>query len=279
MSALERPPLSGAQAELAVGAEPVPAAAPEEGPAEPGAAPTPEGVGGDLEGEAGAQSRASGRRRGGLARWIVGDLVALVVLGGATAGIVAYTHSTSTTVSSQSGLVEGMLDGITAPVSGTVVEAPALPLGRVRKGEVLFAIQTVTGATVKVTAPESGQLASVTTSVGSAVAQGAVLGSVTPNGRFVVVALVSEDRIRKVRVGDKATIQLTEDPGASFTGHVQSIWPQSAQTYLGSSLLTSAAAAFIKQTQLMPVVVSLPYEPHGIAVGESAEVQIDVGNG
>lgn len=278
MSILERPPLPGGKEEMAVGAEPAPVA-PEEVPPEPGTVPTPESVGGELESASGTEGRAPRRPRGGLVRWILGDLVALVVLGGATAGIIAYTHNTSTTVTSQSGLVEGMLDGVTAPVAGTVVQAPALPLVRVRKGEALFAIQTASGSTVTVTAPESGQLSSVTTSVGSVVSPGTVLGTVTPNRRFVVVALVSEDEIRKVKVGDRATIRFTEDPGASFTGRVQTIWPQSAQTYLGSSLLTSAAAAFIKQTQLMPVVVSLPYEPHGIAVAESAEVQIDVGNG
>lgn len=218
-------------------------------------------------------------QRWSMGRWILTDLgVAVVLAGGIWAGI-AVTHGTTTGIASQSALVEASLSGIQAPTAGMVVSAPSLALGAVRPGEALFAIRTPSGVVTDVRSPLAGQVASLGTTRGAMVTAGQTLATITPAGRFRVVAMVSEDEIRKVKVGDRATIRLPEDPGGRFTGRVLGIWPQSAQTYLGSSLLTSAAAVFIKQTQLLPVVVSLPFSPHGIAAGESAEVTIHVANG
>ncbi len=223
------------------------------------------------------------RRTGGThehrVRWILTDLIALVALSGVAAGVLVWAHAQGTTVASQSALVEAPLDGLSAPVSGTLVEAPPLPLKAVNRHTVLFRIRTASGRTVSVRSPVSGQLASMGARLGDVLSAGQMLGTITPNAKWTVVAMVPEGSIRRVKVGDRATLRLMEDPGTTFQGHVLRIWPQSAQTYLGSSLLTAAAAVFIKQTELLPVVVSLPYRPQGLAVGESAEVQIHVANG
>lgn len=220
-----------------------------------------------------------GRGGSSVGRWILTDVVIAAVIAGGVWAAVGLTQGKTASLPSQSALVETALDGITAPVAGEVVDAPALAFGPVRSGEALFEIRTSSGSLTEVRSREAGQIASLGATLGAVVTAGQTLATITPAGRFQVVAMISEDQIRKVKVGDSATVRLPEDPGGTFTGRVLGIWPQSAQTYLGSSLLTSAAAVFIKQTQLLPVVVSLPYSPHGIAVGESAEVQIHVANG
>lgn len=225
--------------------------------------------------------RKAARGHGGHSAWrfILMDAVALAVVGGAVWGVFALTHGKGATLASQSALVEASLEGLTAPVAGRVVQAPTLASAAVHKGQVLFRIRTASGTTTAVRAVGGAQIASLGVLAGSVVTPGQTLATLTPNGRFQIVAMISEDVVRNVRVGASATVRLQEDPGATFAGRVQAIWPQTAQTYLGSSLLSSAAAVFIKQTQLVPVAVSLPYSPHGIAVGESAEVQIHVANG
>jgi len=224
------------------------------------------------------QAHAGGRPPARPWRWLVVDLALLVVLGGAAAGAVALSHGGATRVSSRSAVVARPAQVISAPVAGTVTGAPGVTGSAVRRGQVLFRIAAVTGGQASVPAPVSGSLASLAAVPGATVAAGQTLATVVPDGRMEVVAMVSEDAIRRVRVGQQATITLPVDPGVTLHGRVLAVWPQTAQAYIGQSgIPTPPAQEFLKQTALVPVAVSLDRTPRSLATGESAEVTIDVG--
>lgn len=214
-------------------------------------------------------------------RWLVIDLVILVVLGGAGAGVVAISHNGTTEVSSQSAVVVATSAAVTAPIAGTVTRAPARAGGRVLDGKTVFALAPARGGNVEdVPAPETGTVASVLTPPGSVVSAGETLAVLVPRNPMEVVAMVSEDDIRHVARGQSADITLPVDPGTVLHGHVLAIWPETAQTYIGASGVPAPPAQeFLKKTALVPVAISLKTSPPALASGESAEVTIHVGNG
>jgi multidrug resistance efflux pump len=135
------------------------------------------------------------------------------------------------------------------------------------------------GRSAVVRAPVAGTLAAVLAPVGTAVSAGETLAVLVPARRMEVVAMVSEDQIRLVHVGDTATVALASDPGHTIDGRVLAIWPLTAQTYIGQSGVPAPPAEeFLKQTALVPVAVSLDAMPSGTVSGGSAEVTIDVGS-
>jgi multidrug resistance efflux pump len=230
-----------------------------------------------------APERPSARHRGrpaGLSpwRWLGLDLAVAVVLAGAGGGLVALAHQGATTVVSQSAVVTTALWPVTAPATGTVATVDAALGQRVRAGAVLATLALAGGGTKDLTAPTAGTVAALEAVPGERVAAGTSVATVVPAGRMEVVAMVAEQAIRHVHIGQSATVSLAVDPGHSLDGRVRAIWPQSAQAYIGQTGMPAPPAQeFLKQTALVPVAVSLDGEPAGLAVGESAEVTIHVG--
>lgn len=213
--------------------------------------------------------------------WLLVDAGLLVLLGGAGAAVVASAHAQATAVVSQSAVVVAPSRWVTAPAAGTVSQvAPAAVDGAsVARGQRLFTLSTAAGSDVGVDAPTAGTLAQVAVAPGQSVAAGSPLATLVPWGAMRVVAMVPETRVRDVHVGQKATVVLPADPGAAFDGRVLAIWPQTAQAYIGQvGMPAPPAQEFLKQTALVPVLVSLGGQPRGLAAGESAEVTIHVGS-
>ncbi len=233
---------------------------------------------------AGPEAVEAPRRRGqgSLGRWLLIDLILLLVLGGAGASVVAVANASATQVTSQSAVVAMASLPVAAPVAGTVAGAPVRAGGRVARGASLFTIRTAgsTGSSHVVRAAAAGTLSSILVPVGSTVSAGEALGVVLPTGAMEVVAMVSESSIRHVHPGQLAHTRLAADPGILVRGRVLAIWPLSAQTYIGrSGMPAPPAQEFLRQTALVPVAISLDRQPRGLASGESAEVTIDVSGG
>jgi membrane fusion protein (multidrug efflux system) len=109
-----------------------------------------------------------------------------------------------------------------------------------------------------ITAPVDGVVGNRTLRVGQYVQAGTQLMAVVPVDATYVVANYKETQLTDVRTGQPVEIEVDTFPGATFSGHVDSIAPASGQEF---ALLPpdNATGNFTKVVQRIPVKIVLDF--------------------
>lgn len=127
-----------------------------------------------------------------------------------------------------------------------------------------------------VTAPADGILAEVNVRVGDAVTQGISLFALVEQNEFWVEANFKETQLKRIRIGQPATIKVDMYPDHTFTGIVQSINPGSGSPF---SLLPpeNATGNWVKVTQRVPlhILITNPEPRYPLLIGTSAVACVD----
>ena len=131
-------------------------------------------------------------------------------------------------------------------------------------------------AQATITAPADGTLANFTVRVGNSVMQGISLFALVEQNEFWVDANFKETDLKRIRVGQPATINVDMYPHYTFTGVVESLNPGSGTEF---SLLPpeNATGNWVKVTQRVPVriLITNPDPRYPLLVGTSAVTRID----
>lgn len=229
-------------------------------------------------GPGGAGSAPPAPHGPGWRRYLLLDLIVLVILGGGGFALVLALSQGGQSVVSQSALVVRPMIAVTTPVSGTLSTVSVAAGTTLRQGTPIAQVVTAGGQAIEVRAPSAGSVGQVLAAPGQAIGQGQAVVTEVADGRVQVIAMVAETAIDQVRPGQSASVTAQALPGQSLNGTVTSVWPQTAQAYIGQSGVPAPPAQeFLKQTALVPVSVTLPHPPGSLAGGESAEVTIHVG--
>jgi membrane fusion protein (multidrug efflux system) len=131
-------------------------------------------------------------------------------------------------------------------------------------------------AQATITAPADGTLANFSVRVGDSVSQGISLFALVEQSEFWVDANFKETDLKRIRVGQSATINIDMYPNYIFKGVVESLNPGSGTEF---SLLPpeNATGNWVKVTQRVPVRILItntdPRYP--LLVGTSAVTRID----
>ncbi len=218
-------------------------------------------------------------------------IVALILIG----GIIAYYWTQSYDyVSTQDASISAPSIPVSAAQTGTI-ESLGLHIGQhITKGQVVgkelvpgavsslatsktksAASSSSSSSTVKIVAPQSGTVAKISVRNGQAVSAGTPVFTLVQLSHVSVVANIPESKIRKVAVGQSATIYVDAHPGVAFSGTVKAISPTTQSFF---SLIPTAATSgtYTKVTQRIPVTLSIVAAGYILLPGENSEVKITV---
>jgi membrane fusion protein (multidrug efflux system) len=134
-------------------------------------------------------------------------------------------------------------------------------------------------AATQVTAPASGVIANIQTTVGAMVQPGVTLMTIIDPSRPTITANFKETQVGRMRPGQPARVRIDALPGVTLTGRVDSLAPGSGSVF---ALLPfqPGSGNFTKIVQRVPVRISLdPGQPglDRLRDGLSAEVTVRLG--
>ncbi len=129
----------------------------------------------------------------------------------------------------------------------------------------------------EIRAPVAGIVANKTVSVGDYLQPGTQIMAVVPLAQVYVLANYKETQITHIAPGQKVTVHVDGFPNLDVTGHVDTVFPASGQTF---ALLPpdNATGNFTKIVQRVPVKIVLDLTPDEIGKlrpGMSVEPEID----
>ena len=129
----------------------------------------------------------------------------------------------------------------------------------------------------EIRAPVAGIVANKTVSVGDYLQPGTQIMAVVPLAQVYVLANYKETQITHIAPGQKVTVHVDGFPNLDVTGHVDTVFPASGQTF---ALLPpdNATGNFTKIVQRVPVKIVLDLAPDEIGKlrpGMSVEPEID----
>jgi membrane fusion protein, multidrug efflux system len=161
-----------------------------------------------------------------------------------------------------------------------VVEANlAVAERRIKLQEVRLANAELTRSYCTITSPIAGIVSKKNAQVGQVVAPGQPLCAVVPlEGEHIwIEANFKETELRRIRVGQPATIRTDVHPDRTYTGWVESL---SAGTGAAFSLLPpeNAAGNWVKIVQRLPVRIAIDAASnadHSLRLGFSTHVEVD----
>ena len=207
---------------------------------------------------------------------IVAGVAALVLLGaGSVFGY--YWVNGKQTVATQDASVEAPAVTAVAPAAGSL-DRLAVTIGEgVRRGQVVGR-ETVGKTVIAVTAPVDGTVAAISAQPGQMVAPGTPLFTEVVLTKTTVVANVPETEIRRVRVGDRATITVSALPGVALSGRVEAISP-TTQSFFSLIPTSATSGSYSQVVQRIPVVLSIRLDGHRLLPGESCRISIDATGG
>jgi membrane fusion protein (multidrug efflux system) len=133
-------------------------------------------------------------------------------------------------------------------------------------------------AQTDVTAPASGTVADIQTTVGAMVQPGVTLMTIVGHSQPAVTANFKETQIARMHRGQPARVRVDALPGVTFTGRVDSIAPASASQF-ALMPFEPGAGNFTKIVQRVPVRILLDPDQRGLdrlRDGLSAEVTVRV---
>lgn len=197
----------------------------------------------------------------------------ILVLG--VAGVLGYRfwyQPTYDYFSTNDATVTGSFVRVAAPASGQIHDLYADTGTRVKKGDVLAAIEVVSPAArmlAYATSPISGTLSARNVSVGETIAAGQSLASIVDLDQLWVVVNVDETRVAEVRAGQTADVEIG-DVNRVFRGRVASIGSATNNVSAPTLSLTSSSDT----TQKVPVKIVFDYASAQLVPGMSATVTI-----
>ncbi len=247
----------------------------------------------------------AGRPRGGPRRRVVGAVLALALVGGASLAYY-YRYQRVHYVGTEDAKVEADLVPVTPQVPGKLTRWTAAEGDQVEEGQVLGTVDPGPGVggvsaagagptpgapgltslggdplaqaadRASIRAPAAGVLVRTTAVPGAPVAPGQPLAYLADLRRLYVVANVEETRIALVRVGQEVDVRTDAYPGVSLQGRVRSLGLATTGTF--SLLPLQSGGSFTKVVQRVPVKVELVSPPAGVRLlpGLSATVRIHV---
>ena len=130
-------------------------------------------------------------------------------------------------------------------------------------------------SSISLTSPISGTILQVPAVQGQGVAPGLTLLTITNLGSLTVTAYVDENALSNIQVGQSVDIHIDAYSDTSFTGHVQQIVQAAASEFSLLPTQDNASGNFTKVGQRIPVVITL--DGNGgkdVVPGMSAEVTI-----
>jgi multidrug resistance efflux pump len=134
-----------------------------------------------------------------------------------------------------------------------------------------------TPASVDITSPISGTVLQVPAVQGQGVAPGLTVVQVTDLNNINVTAYIDENSISNVKVGQNVDIKVDAYSDTSFTGHVQQIVPAAASEFSLLPTQDNASGNFTKVGQRIPVIITLDGNGgKNIVPGMSVEVTIHI---
>jgi len=160
--------------------------------------------------------------------------------------------------------------GKIAPAQGDKITA-SIQQATAQLGEAKYNLAHTT-----ISAPAMGRLAGFKVRIGDTVIKGIDLFSLVEQQNFWVNANFKETQLKRIKVGQMATIKVDMYPDHVFKGKVQSISPGSGTIF---SLLPpeNATGNWVKVTQRIPVKISIlnPDQRYPLKAGSSAKATID----
>lgn len=204
---------------------------------------------------------------------IVASVAALVLIGAGSVFGYYWVHGQQK-VSTQDASVEAPAVTAVAPAAGSLDALPVTIGERVRRGQVVGR-ETAGITSIAVTAPADGTVAAVSAQPGQMVAPGTPLFTEVVLAETTVVANVPETQIRRVHVGDHATITVSALPGVTLYGRVEAIEP-TTQSFFSLIPTSATSGSYNQVVQRIPVVLSVRPDGHRLLPGESCRVVIDV---
>ncbi|PWI58649.1 HlyD family secretion protein [Sulfoacidibacillus thermotolerans] len=200
---------------------------------------------------------------------IIGILAVLVILiGGGW-----YAYQQMNYVKTADASIQGTVVPLTSPGDGTLQNWNLAVGDTVSKDAVIGKVNGLTG-TVDIHAPISGTVVQDNAVNNEVVVPGEPLGYIVNMNNLQIVANVQETEINNVKVGKSVDITINAYPNTSFSGTVTQIGGSSTVVAQGVPN-TSLSGAFNKQTQRVPVYISISgSEGKTLMPGMSAQVSI-----
>ncbi|MBE3556978.1 MAG: efflux RND transporter periplasmic adaptor subunit [Firmicutes bacterium] len=208
-------------------------------------------------------------------RWIVLNVIIVVVLVGLAFGAWYYINNAQNYLSTDNANIDGTPIQVVAPVAGTITKWNATEGKTFNKGDELGEIETqAAGATaaaggqgrsasaapatqtVPIEAPQSGTVADNKAVVNTFVAPGTPLATLYDLNHLFVTARIKETVISDVKVGQDVDIYVDAFPGTTLSGKVEEIGYTAAS--VGSLLpQNNTTGNYQKVTQVIPVRISI----------------------
>lgn len=134
---------------------------------------------------------------------------------------------------------------------------------------------TAASSTVKLTSPITGTILQVPAVQGQAVSPGLQLVSVTNLNSLTIVAYVDEGSLNNISLNQSVDISIDAYSGTSFSGHVQQIVQATAGQFSLLPNEDPTSGNFTKVGQRIPVIITLDSKNgKDVVPGMSAEVTI-----
>jgi len=220
-------------------------------------------------------------------RLILIEIVIVVILALIGAGGYYFYYQGQHYVSTDDAQLSANLVTAVALSPGQVVGTLPTPGQRYAAGATLLQEQVAvpaqgkakpSTATIAVTAPAAGRVASVEVGQGQYVAAGTPLAQIVSWAGNEVVVYVPENQIGSVKVGQQVDVTIDAYPSDTFPGRVTAVVP-ATQAALAILPTSQSSGTFTKVTQRVPVLVRFQ-NPDGanLYMGLSVEVRIHTGS-
>ncbi|MEW6276318.1 MAG: HlyD family secretion protein [Bacillota bacterium] len=192
-----------------------------------------------------------------------------------------YWYMNTFYVATEDARVDADIYRVSPRVSGEILAIPVEEGQAVRAGEVVARLDDTTLSPsanpdlVLVRSPVDGLVVKRLAHPGEMAAPGQPILMVINPREFYVTANIEENKLRRVRVGQKVDISLDALPGKKLSGRVERIGRASLSTF--SLLPAGSGSTFTKVVQRVPVKIVFDEGPQGyVEVGTNASVRIHV---
>ncbi len=222
---------------------------------------------------------------------------ALVLVGLASVAALAfYYYSTqSHYVSSQDASISATTVPVVANVPGSLTTFSVQVGQHVKAGQVI-ATETVAAsgtaskvdppsaghgaasgssaaATVQITAPVAGDVATTSAAAGQEVGAGTPLLTLVQLKTAYVTANIPETSIRHIRVGESVDVTVNAIPGVTFHGTVTAVAP-ATESFFSLIPASATAGTYVPTTQRIPVDIRVHTMGYTLLPGESCSVRV-----
>ncbi|MBE5995175.1 efflux RND transporter periplasmic adaptor subunit [Lacrimispora sp.] len=205
---------------------------------------------------------------GKLKKVLIPLLLAVILLGGATAGYFYYVSTNY--FKTDNARVTAKLYSVKAVANGKLLSWEVENGDLVEQDQVLGREETLP----YITSPITGTVVKNEGAANQAVAMGTELAVVADTSDLYIGVNVEETDIMKIKLGQKVDIKLDAYPGKLFKGQVIEIDP-ATQTYFSGGTSFTTSGDYTKVTQLIPIKVAIENQQNlPLVFGMNASVKI-----